>query len=106
MPLLGALLQTLFGGLFAFLVRVVGMRLALASAAVAAFAVLTVGMYAAAQAVVSGLSVSFPGSAAALLGVWLVVPDNAAVCLAAIFGTDAAVALYRWNSTVIRLAAG
>lgn len=106
MPLLGALLQTLFGGLFAFLVRLAGMRLALATAAIAAFSLLTVGLYVAAGAVVAGISASFPSSSAALLGVWLVVPDNAAVCLAAIFGTDAAVALYRWNSSVIRLAAG
>lgn len=106
MPVLGAMFVNLFGGLFTMLVGMFGLRLAVATAAVAAFTALTLALYGAMAILVGSLATAFPNGAAPALGVWLVVPDNGPLCLAAIFACDAACALYRWNLTGVRFAQG
>lgn len=103
MPLLGSLIVSVFGGLAAFLVRFLAVRAAAVAAAVGTFAALTGAIYASAAALVAGIAATFP--AIVLTGVWLFVPDNAGVCLAAVIACDTACALYRWNTGTLKLAA-
>ena len=103
MPLLGGLFVTLFGGLFGFLVQLLGARLAIAAAAVASFSALTVAFFAAAGVILSGIEATLPEVIGT--GLWLFIPDIAPACLAAIVTADGMVALYRWNAGLVKLAA-
>jgi hypothetical protein len=105
MPLLGALVTSLFGGIATFFAGFIAKKAAFALAAVATFAALTVAFVAAIQAVAAGITVAFPESSPIILSlIWVVLPDNAALCVTACIGADTAVALYRWNSENVRLA--
>jgi len=103
MPLLGSLVVTLFGGIASFLVRFLAVKAAAVAAAVATFGALTVALYAAASGAATAIAVAFPP--VMLTGVWLFVPDNAVACMAACIACDTAVALYRWNTGTLKLAA-
>lgn len=105
MPLLGGLVLSLFQGLFGLIALYVTKRVAVVAAAVATVATITTAFYAACAALVVGVMSGFPGGVYALLGVWLVVPDNAGLCVAAIVAADAAVALYRFNIGSVKVAA-
>lgn len=102
MPILGALLVSLFGGMLSFFVKFLAVRAAAVAAALTAFLV-TIGLfYTAAAAAYVSIATAFP--AIVMTGVWLFVPDNAGVCLAAIIATDTAAALYRWNMEGLHIA--
>ena len=103
MPVLGGLIVSLFGGLASFFVRFIGVRLAAIDAAVGTWGALTVALYTAAGAVSATLSATFPPFI--MTGVWLFVPDNAVACVSAAMMCDTLVALYRWNTGTLRLAA-
>lgn len=102
MPILGGLLVSLFGSLATFLTKFLAVRAAAVVAAIAAFLTLTLGLYAAAAAAHATLTVAFPSML--MTGVWLMVPDNAGICLGALIATDTAVALYRWNVENLHIA--
>lgn len=106
MPLLAQLIAGLFGSLASFLVKFVSQRAAIGGAALAAFGGLTVALYGVLAGVMNGLMIAFPETPGWKTGVWLALPDNAPICLAAVLGIDAAVALYRWNVQNVKLAAG
>jgi len=105
MPLLAGFLGALFGGLADFFARWLTRKVAFAAAAVATFTALTAALYAAVAALLVGLVFSFPAGTAAATGVWLAIPDNGPLCVAACIACDTAVALYRWNVENLRLAA-
>lgn len=104
MPLLGGLFVGLFGALVDFFVKYVTKKVALMSAALATFLLLTLAFWAAVTAALLGVAVTFPGGDAVAIGVWLMVPDNAPLCLSAIVAVDTAVGLYRWNVENLRFA--
>lgn len=105
MPLLGALFQTLFVGLASYLGQWMAKKTAFAAAAVAAFGVLTAGLFTALSVVVQGLAINLPAGTVWSAGLWITVPDNGPAVVAAVLSCDAAVALYRWNVENLRLAA-
>jgi hypothetical protein len=102
MPLLGGLLVTLFGGLATWLTGFLSLRVAIAAAGIAAFSALTLALFAAASGLASGITAAFPSIV--MTGVWLMVPDNAIPCIAAIISCDTAMAIYRWNVTNVNIA--
>lgn len=108
MPLLATLMAGLFGGFASFFVRFFTERVALGVAAVATFATLTTALIATASAAINGILGAFPtGLGVGLeVGLYLCGADTLNVCLAAIFATDAAVFLYRWNTQNVKLVMG
>lgn len=104
MPLLASLLSGLFGALVEFFARYFTKKVALATAAVAAFGALTLALWAAVTVALAGIAYSFPGGSAVAVGVWLMVPDNGPACISAIISIDTAVGLYRWNMENLRSA--
>lgn len=104
MPLLGGMFMGLFAGLMQFFVKYVTKKTALIAAAIATFAVLTLGFWSAVTVAIAGIAWTFPSGGGVAIGVWLMVPDNAPVCLSACLGVDTAVGLYRWNIENLRLA--
>jgi hypothetical protein len=106
MPLLAGLLVTLFSGLVGLLTTWLTKKVALVVAAIATFGALTIALVVAMQALVAGLLLAFPEvDPVVLTFLWVAVPDNLPACVAACIGADTAVALYRWNSANLRLAA-
>lgn len=104
MPLLASLLAGLFAALVEFFARYFTKKVALATAAVAAFGALTLALWAAVTVALAGVAYSFPGGSAVAVGVWLMVPDNGPACISAIISIDTAVGLYRWNMENLRFA--
>lgn len=102
MPLLGALLVNLFGGVGAWFVAMLGRKAAVAAAAVTAFGAATVALLATFRAlVVPLLSQAFSTSYGQVIG--LAFPPVAGNCLAVIGATWAACALYKWQAEAIKI---
>lgn len=76
MPLLASLLSGLFAALVEFFARYFTKKVALATAAVAAFGALTLALWAAVTVALAGVAYSFPGGSAVAVGVWLMVPED------------------------------
>lgn len=107
MPLLAAFLATVFGGLFSQLVRVFGVRTAVATAAIGSIATLTGALIAAMAALAGTLQFgTIPAAEVISLGLWLFAPEGAAVAVAAVFTCDAACALYALKVRNVRMIAG
>lgn len=106
MPILGQLLTSLFLGIAEFFAKFIGRRVAAAAAALAVFAGLTTALFVLLGAIVSGLVLALPSGSAFSIGVWLMIPDNAAACVAACISADAAVAIYRVNVLNVKFALG
>lgn len=104
MPLLGALLGNLFTGLAAFLVTFLTRKVAVATAAVAAFGVVTVALLATFNTLVAPLAGALFNTAyGQVLG--LAFPPMAGTCLAIMGSCWAACTLYRWQVAAIKLSA-
>lgn len=69
MPLLASLLSGLFAALVEFFARYFTKKVALATAAVAAFGALTLALWAAVTVALAGIAYSFPGGSAVAVGV-------------------------------------
>lgn len=97
MPVLGALVVSLFGSLAAFFAKWMAARTAVGVAGLAVFAALTLAFTAAISTAIS--TVAFSGSlpAPVILGMSYFAPDNLPLCIATIFAADIAAGLYRWN---------
>lgn len=105
MPLLAGLIQALFVGLAGWLGQWMAKKTAFATAAVAAFGVLTVGLFTGLSVIVQSLAINLPAGTVWSAGLWITVPDNGPAVVAATLSCDAALALYRWNVENLRLAA-
>lgn len=104
MPLLGALLSSLAGSLFALLASFLTRKLAVATAAIAALATIYGVLIVAFNAAVAPLLGSmFSTQFGQFLG--LAFPPVAGSCLAAIGGAWAAVKLFEWQAAAIKLSA-
>lgn len=104
MPLLAGLIVTLFGSLFQWFLKYASTKIALAAAAITAFAGLTVALLAAGTLAMSGLQAVLPDIPGLMIGIWVAVPDQTAGCISAYFAADAVVALYAWNVQNLKLA--
>lgn len=105
MPILAGLMVTLFGSMFQWFLKYATTKIALAAAAISAFAAMTVALLAAGTLAISGLQFVLPDIPGLLIGIWVAVPDQTAPCIAAYFAADAAIALYAWNVQNLKLAA-
>lgn len=105
MPLLAGLIVTLFGSLFQWFLKYASTKIALAAAAITAFAGLTAALLAAGTVAMTTLQAVLPDMPGVLIGVWVAVPDQTAACISLYFASDAVVALYAWNVQNLKLAA-
>lgn len=103
MPVLAKLFQSLFGGLVGFFSQWLTKRVAIGTAAVAVFSAVTASMYGVMSAALQGLAVSLPAHEGVSLAFWVAAPGNLPTAVSAVFGADAAVALYAWNVKLLRL---
>jgi len=102
MPLLGALLTTLFGGIATWFVSILGRKLAVAAAGIGALATITGALMLAMRSVVNPLLASmFSTQYGQFLG--LAFPPVAGTCIAAIATTWAACALYKWQRAAVNI---
>lgn len=97
MPLLGALITSLFVGIAEFFAKWVTRKVAVIAAGIAVFATLTATLYLALAVLVAGIVATLPASNALAIGIWLAVPDNGPAVVAACLAADAAIAIYRMN---------
>jgi len=105
MPIFATLLEGLLSGLAAFLVRFVGVRLAAATAAVAALSVATVAcLVEFNNTVVPFLSALFSTAYGQFLG--LLFPPISGTCLAAIAASWACRTAWAWCTRNIKIFAG
>lgn len=105
MPVLGALIQALFGGVAAWFASALAKRLAIAAAAIAGLATITAALLAVYQAAVSPLiEQAFATQYGQVIG--LAFPPVAGNCLAALGVCWAAGVVYRWKLAAIRISAG
>jgi hypothetical protein len=102
MPFLGALLVTLAGGLADFLVKFMGGKLAIGTAAVAAFGIITVALLATFNALVVPLAQqAFATEVGQFLG--LAFPPVAGNCMFVMGAVWSACTLYAWQARCLAM---
>lgn len=106
MPILAALLVSMFGGLLRVFVQYMGMRSAVVAAFLLGSSALAAAMYGAGAALIASLVSTFPDYPGVALGVWLFVPNIAPAAVAACLAADALVAAYSFTYSQMRTAAG
>lgn len=104
MPLLGALLAGLFASLAEFFAKWLTKKVAFGAAAVTVFATLTTALFAVAQTAASALIASVPSGLD--FAFWLVNTSAMLSVMSVVVSLDAAIALYRWNVSNLRLVTG
>lgn len=105
MPILAALMTSLFTGLSGFFTKFIAKKYALGFAAMGVFGVLTTGLMVGISTLIGGVTLALPDHPGLTTGMWLALPSphtSAAITLA--FAGDAAIFLYRWNVENLRLA--
>lgn len=102
MPLLGALLVSLFSGLADVLVKFLSRKVAMAAAAVTLFGTITTACYVGVRSAMSALATAIPGGYFAT-GLSIGVPDNGPACVAAIVGVWVGCTLYVWQAKAVNL---
>jgi hypothetical protein len=98
MPFLGALIAGLFGSLATFLARFVGIKFAFGAAAVAAFAVLTIGFLAVIASTLTAIAWSGTLPDGFIMGFSYFMPSNFPTVVSALISLKIVAALYRWNN--------
>lgn len=104
MGLLGNWLTSLFVSLATYFGAWFTKRAAFITAGLATFAGMVAALYGAMAALVLGLSVSFPSGGMIATGVWLFVPDNMPICVAAMISADIALSLFFWQFVNLKIA--
>jgi len=103
MPLLGALLVSLVGGLASFLGSLFAKRLAFYVAAAAAVSAAFAAMLGVINGLFSGLAVVAPVQL--VVGSSWLIPENLDICISARVAAGVAVAIYRWHMNILLRAA-
>ena len=107
MPLLAGWLLPLFTWLATVIGDLVGKHISKKAtfglAAIGTFGALTVAVWLLLSASIQALVVAVP-SGPVLIGLWAMIPDSAPGVVSAVISADAALALYRWNVTNLKLA--
>lgn len=106
MPILGALLVNLFGGLSAFLASFLTARASVVVAAVAASVVILATLTTAITAALAALSATLPAHPAVLTGLYFSIPDNGPAVMAFCLLVDGSIAVYRLAMDKVRIVAG
>jgi len=101
MPLLGALLASLFAGLAQFFVQYVTKKVAVGAAAIVVLSGVTVIVFVAFRVVLGSLQASLTGGA--LTGLSMAIPPVAGACIAAITSIWTACTLYAWQRRALDL---
>jgi len=104
MVLLAGWLSSLVASLTVYFTAWFTKRAAMIAAGIAAFGVIVLAVYSTMSALVAGLSVAFPTGGLIATGVWLFLPDNTAVCLAAMLAADVALGLFFWQFVNLKIA--
>lgn len=104
MPALGSLFTALFIGIAEFFAKWVTRKVAAVGAGIAIMAVITGALFVFLGTLVAGFVWTFPINPALLTGAWILIPDNAPLCVAAMFAADAAIAVYRLNVINVQFA--
>jgi len=97
---LATFLGSIFSSLFGFVAAWLGARTALVVTIATVSLALTAGLFLAIKALVVGLVTAVPYEPF-LMGFFSIWPSNAETCIAACFGADIAVFLYRYKVGVI-----
>lgn len=103
MGILAGFLASMFGMLVSWFSYWMAKKVAVALAAISAFGVLTVALFAALSLLVNSLLVVFPGEVLSTF-LWLAVPDTVAPTIAAVIACDTAIAVYQWNTQNVKIA--
>lgn len=101
MSVLANLLAGLFYGLVGFFAKWVSKKAAVAGAAVTVFTSLTVALYAALSAGLTGLAQTLPSYPGMELAVYVAAPAILPVAVSAVLAAEAAAALYRINVVIL-----
>jgi hypothetical protein len=104
MPLflwLATLLGALFTSLIQFFMNYMTKRLAIVAAVLAVISTLTFGFFEAIVGLVNSIAVALPPQAA--MGLSLVIPSNAPLCISSILTAHLIRWVYEWNVKVIQL---
>lgn len=104
MVLLAGWLSSLVASLTVYFTAWFTKRAAFIAAGIASFAAIVLALYTAMAALVGGLSVAFPTGGLIATGVWLFLPDNTPVCLAAMLSADVALGLFFWQFVNLKIA--
>ena len=102
MPLLGALLVSLVGGLAQFFVQFVSKKIAFGLAAVTTLSVITVALFVAMRTILTSIAITI-GDPMVIMGLGMAVPDNAPACITAIATCWSACTLYSWQRKALTL---
>lgn len=107
MPIFSGAIVGLFGWLGSLFGAILSARIAMVAAAITTFGLITAALYTALTLLFAGLVFAMPvtgGAFSSLL--WMVCPDNAMVCVAAVVAADTLAALYHWNLGALKFASG
>jgi hypothetical protein len=102
MPLLGALLVSLFGGIAGFIAQYFGKKATVGIALVATLATITGGLLLVMRAAIAAI-VPIIGDGNFAVGVGIAIPSNFSSCMAAIVSTWTACTLYSWKREALKL---
>jgi hypothetical protein len=105
MPYFAAFLSSVFGGLFAFLLKHFTHRVAVALTLTAAVLSATMAFYLILQSLMSGIMLSISNEYL-LMVFWTIFPDNGSIYITACFSADIAAFVYRHKLQLMRTIAG
>ena len=103
MPLLGALMVSLFSGIAGFFATWVTKKVAMAAAVVVVFATLWVAFVTAINVIWASLTATFPANSAVIMGFWMVVPSNFVPGVSALITAHLAAVAFSYNKETLRL---
>jgi len=104
MPIFGGLIASLFVGIAEFFAKWITRKVAVIGAGIAVMASITAALFLALSAVIAGIAVTFPMNPALATGIWILIPDNATACIAAMLGWDVTLHVYRLNVLNVQFA--
>lgn len=101
MPALAAFLSSVFGSLFSLFSAWLSAKAAMAAAIVAVSLAATAALFLVVKGLIIGLVGSVPYEPF-VMGFYAVWPSNAETCIAACFGADIAIFLYRYKMGLVQ----
>lgn len=104
MPLLAALITSLFVAIAEFFAKFITRKVAAVAAGFTIMATITTALYVGLGVLVTSIAWAFPTHPALATGIWIMIPDNAAACIAAAIAADVSIAVYRLNVLNVQFA--
>lgn len=103
MPILAGFFLGFFNWVMNFVLSFLSRKMALAAAAVASFAAITVSLFAGVTLLLNGLYYTLPDWPGMHMAIWVAVPPIVPTAISIVLAADAAIALYRWNVENLKL---